>query len=295
MDLQLSRLNLVGFTRREASYNMALDRYLLDLGEVAAEAVSGADRTAPGEAPDEGPVEAAPEGYLRFYDWMKPTITLGHSESLENIDHEKALEDGLEIVRRPTGGRAVLHWGDITYAVVLPARTGKDLSELYKLISECIIEGARLIGLDLDLERGTLGKSGARDKPCFASVSRHEISYHGRKVVGSAQRIGEGAMLQHGSIPVDRSYLKIVDYMKFGGTGEKDRARERLRRELEGSTACLEDASGGPLDPAAVRAALAQGFQARLGCEVGEIDPPEIKPCPQSEPSAESGVSRRKP
>jgi len=288
MDLQLSRLNLIGFARREAAYNMALDKYLLDLGEAAAGAAGGAPDAA-------GSAGAAREGYLRFYDWMKPTITLGHSEPLENIDHEKALEDGLEIVRRPTGGRAVLHWGDVTYAVVLPARTGKDLSELYKLISECIIEGAGLIGLDLELERGILGKSGARDKPCFASVSRYEISYRGRKVVGSAQRIGEGAMLQHGSIPVDRSYLKIVDYMRFAGTGDTDRARERLRREIEGSTACLEDASGGPLDPAAVRAALAQGFQARLECEAVEIDPPEIKSGPQSKPVAESGVSRRKP
>jgi lipoate-protein ligase A len=149
---------------------------------------------------------------------------------------------------------------------------------LYKLISECIIEGARLVGLNLDLERGTLGKSGARDKPCFASVSRHEISYRGRKVAGSAQRIGEGAMLQHGSIPVDRSYLRIVDYMKFRGAGDADRARERLRRELEASTACLEDASGVPLDPSAIRAALAKGFRARLGCETFEIDPPELRP-----------------
>ncbi|MFC1799853.1 biotin/lipoate A/B protein ligase family protein [Candidatus Eisenbacteria bacterium] len=285
MDLSLSRLNLVGFTRSEARYNMALDRYLLDLGEAEAEAAGGAPDVA-------GP---AREGYLRFYDWERPTISLGHCEPAENIDIDKALEDGLEIVRRPTGGRAVLHWGDLTYAVVLPARTGKDLSELYKLIAECIIEGARLTGLDLDLERGTLGKSGARDKPCFASVSRHEISYRGRKVVGSAQRIGEGAMLQHGSIPVDRSYLRIVDYMKFGGTGDKRRARERLRRELEASTACLEDASGGPLDPAVMRAALAQGFQTRLGCEVAEIDPPQIKPGLPAEKGAESSVSRRKP
>ena len=281
MDRPLSRLNLVGFTRREAAYNMALDRYLLDLGEAAAEA-AGAVSDAAG---------AAPEGYLRFYGWKRPAISLGHSEPMENIDEKKAHEDGVEIVRRPTGGRAVLHWDDLTYAVVLPARTGKDLSELYKLIAECIIEGARLIGLKLDLERGTLGKSGARDKPCFASVSRHEISYRGRKVVGSAQRIAEGAMLQHGSIPINRSYLKIVDYMKFGGAGDGDRARERLRRELKASTACLEDAAGGPLDPLEIRAALVQGFLARLGCEVAEIGPPEIEPGPQ----AERAVPRRKP
>jgi lipoate-protein ligase A len=292
MDLPVSRLNLVGFTRADAAYNMALDRCLLDLGEAAAEA-AGVARGAAGEALDAaGP---APEGYLRFYDWKRPTISLGHSEPLENIDSEKAHEDGLEIVRRPTGGRAVLHWGDITYAVVLPARTGKDLSGLYKLISECIIEGARLEGLDLDLERGSLGKSGARDKPCFASVSRHEISYRGRKVVGSAQRIGEGAMLQHGSIPVDRSYLRIVDYMRFGGAEHEDRARERLRRELEASTACLEDASGGTLDRAVIRAALAHGFKTRLGCEVVEIGPPGIKPDLPAEQPPEDGSSCRKP
>jgi lipoate-protein ligase A len=274
MDLELSRLNLVGYTRRDAAYNMAVDRYLLDLGEAAAEA---AGAPPDGAAAGEGAGAFPREGYLRFYDWTRPTISLGHSEPLENIDTEAALRDGLEIVRRPTGGRAVLHWGDLTYAVVLPARTGKDLSGLYKLISECIIEGARLAGLDLELERGSLGKSGARDKPCFASVSRHEISFRGRKVVGSAQRIGEGAMLQHGSIPVDRSYLRIVDYMRFRGAVDLERARERLGRELEASTACLEDASGGGLDPAVIRALLAQGFMTRLGCPTAEIDPPGIK------------------
>jgi lipoate-protein ligase A len=272
MDRLLSKINLIGFTRRDAAYNMALDRHLLDLGEAA-----------PGT------------GYLRFYGWSRPAISLGHSEPLENIDQAKLLEDGVELVRRPTGGRAVLHWDDLTYAVVLPADSGKDLSELYKLISWCIIDGARSMGLDLDLERGTVGKSGARQKPCFASVSRYEISYRGRKVVGSAQRIGERAMLQHGSIPVNRNYLRIVDYMKAGGAGSGEPGRERLRRELRASTACLEDAAGRPLDPLEIKAALAQGFSARLGCEVNEIDPAELEPGRPFPPPADRGVSRRKP
>jgi lipoate-protein ligase A len=279
MGLPLSGLKLVGFTRRDAAYNMAVDSFLLDLAEAEAEAAGAVPR----------------QGYLRFYDWTRPTISLGHSEPLENIDTGKALEEGLEIVRRPTGGRAVLHWGDLTYAVVLPATTGRDLSNLYKLISECIIEGARLVGIELDLERGTLGRSGARDKPCFASVSRHEISYRGRKVVGSAQRIGEGAMLQHGSIPVDRSYLRIVDYMRLGGVPDQEGARRRLRRELEASTACLEDASGGPLDRAGIREALATGFRVRLGFETADMDPPRVKPDRRSEGVSQIGFSRRKP
>jgi len=283
----LSRINLIGFTRRDAAYNMALDRYLLDLGEALA--ISRED--ASGGAPD----ESAREGYLRFYGWSGPAISLGHSEPMENIEREKALEDGVEIARRPTGGRAVLHWDDLTYAVVLPARTGKDLSDLYKLVSECIIDGAGSMGLKLDLERGTLGRSGARDKPCFASVSRHEISYRGRKVVGSAQRIGEGAMLQHGSIPVNRNYLRIADYMRVGGAQDEEPARERLRRELAASTACLEDAAGRGLDPLEIRAALVRGFSARLGCEVTEIDPAEFEPGTPSDPPAEKGASDRKP
>ena len=82
MDLRLSRLNIVGFTRRDAEYNMAVDRYLLDLGEAAAEAAA----TMPDAA------GAAQEGCLRFYDWIRPTISLGHSEPLENIDSENALK-----------------------------------------------------------------------------------------------------------------------------------------------------------------------------------------------------------
>ncbi len=255
MDLQISRVNLVGFTRRDGAYNMALDSHLLDLGEAAA--------LAGGEGG---------EAFIRFYGWERPTISLGHSEPLENIDEARARHDGVGLVRRPTGGRAVLHWDDITYAVVLPVKSGKHLQELYKLISQCIIDGARSIGIGLDLERGTLGKSPARQKPCFASVSRYEISHRGRKVVGSAQRTGERAMLQHGSIPVNRNYLRIVDYMAPGAAGAAEGGRERLRRELESATACLEDAGGRPLADAEIQAALARGFAAGLGREMTGID-----------------------
>jgi lipoate-protein ligase A len=115
------------------------------------------------------------------------------------------------------------------------------------------------LGIDLDVARGRPGRVRADLKPCFASTSRHEITAGGRKVVGSAQRIGKGALLQHGSIPLERDYLRVVEFMRLD-----QGARRRLARELENTTACLSDLAGRPVPPAEAAAALEEAFRSGL-------------------------------
>jgi lipoate-protein ligase A len=214
---------------------MALDKRLLDLCE-----------TDPGS------------GFLRFYCWTEPTISLGYLEPGDVIDEAKAAKDGIAVVRRPTGGRAVLHGDDLSYAVVLPKPEGASLTEIYRAISEILAEGLADLGIGVDIERGKVGKSTLRLKPCFASVSRYEIIHRGRKVVGSAQRVGDRAILQHGSIPLGRMYLGIVDYMR-GGVDP-----ERARREMERVTACINDIAGRSVGASEVADALAKACRRRL-------------------------------
>lgn len=241
-------VNVFGFTAREAIFNMALDHYLFSLCE------SGSDKA-----------------FLRFYTWKPPALSLGYHEPGRIIDRAAARRDGIDVVRRPTGGRAVLHRDDLTYTVVLPLSTlpgssvpGRaGITEAYRRLSECIVEGLRSISGELSIDRGRVrggmgsgGMEGAR--PCFASTSRYEITYRGRKVVGSAQRVGRRSLLQHGSIPVGRGYLGIEKYLS--GID-----REKMAREVEGATICLEDIAGGGVNIGEVSQYLRTSFCGGLG------------------------------
>jgi lipoate-protein ligase A len=235
-------LQVVDFTAREALFNMALDYHLFSLCESGSE-----------------------EAYLRFYTWKPPALSLGYHEPERIVDSAAAREDGIEVVRRPTGGRVVLHKNDLTYCVVLPlsalpACSGSGaagVTEIYRRISECLVEGLLPLSADLGIDRGKTRGPVEGARPCFASTSRYEITHRGRKVVGSAQRVGRRSVLQHGSIPVGRDYLEIGKYLN----GVK---REHMREEVQKATTCLEDIAGGEVKIGEIaqflRASFARGF-----------------------------------
>ncbi len=135
---------------------------------------------------------------FRLYGWNRPTVSIGYLQ-----DHSPFVPSGLPIVRRITGGRAVLHQSEITYCVVCPSndplyRSG--ISGAYLLISRAIASALKEAGIDASLAR-TRPSPGARSsRACFRSASRHEILVGGRKLVGSAQRRFKNGLLQHGSI-----------------------------------------------------------------------------------------------
>lgn len=173
--------------------------------------------------------------FLRFYGWRNWCISMGRFEPENAIDVAKAKGDGIEIVRRPTGGRAVMHGDDLTYAVVVPI-VGRHPNAIYSEISSCLLEGLRALGIDAVFERGHARLVPAVMRPCFASTSRYEITWKGKKLVGSAQRIGRNALLQHGSIAVGRGYLKIIDYMRLD-----NKERTGISRMMNERTCCLSD------------------------------------------------------
>jgi lipoate-protein ligase A len=200
--------------------------------------------------------------FLRFYTWTEPTLSMGRLEPQDAVDTAAAERDGVAIVRRPTGGRAVLHGDDLTYTVVLPRPDDAGLERIYRLVSEVLVEGLSALGARLDIERGRTGRLRVVQRPCFASVSRHEVTYGGRKVIGSAQRIGERAVLQHGSIPLGRGYLGVVRYMNVPPSD-----RRGLLGEMKTHTACLSEVLGKCVEPEAVADALGSAFRRRFGCD----------------------------
>lgn len=145
---------------------------------------------------------------IRFYRWLRPTLSLGYNQDIEDSIHTQVCkEKGIAIVRRPTGGKAVLHDQELTYSITAPFSSPpfqKSVFDNYRMISEALLEGLRLLGIEAviaDEEAPAYSLTGS--EACFARLSKFEISCRGFKMVGSAQRRKRKAFLQHGSILLD--------------------------------------------------------------------------------------------
>ena len=142
-------------------------------------------------------------GVLRLYSWMEATVSLGRNEPARDLyDRANAADQGIQFVRRPTGGRAVLHSNEVTYAIVVPVRALGGPRASYIEINRGLAEGLSSIGADV-----TVTDDGEALSPdagaCFGVPAPGEIMVGEKKLVGSAQlRVG-GALLQHGSIIID--------------------------------------------------------------------------------------------
>jgi len=163
---------------------------------------------------------------LRFYKWEPACLSLGYFQKTEEVDLEGCYEQGIDLVRRPTGGRAVLHKNELTYSVTIPLSIlpGK-LLETYKVLSTALTEGLKLVGLPAQLTPAKK-KLETNSAACFDVASSYEINSDGKKLIGSAQTRRGEALLQHGSIP-------LFDYNKqltslFSLPSNRKKALERI-------------------------------------------------------------------
>ena len=172
-------------------------------------------------AVDEAIFEAVAAGKspptLRFYTWTPPAVSVGYfQDSFTDIDISACREMGIDVVRRLTGGRAVLHDKELTYSVICPEGDPlfpDNILGTYKLISSCLVKGLNSLGIDASLAPSSVkGRAKKSPSACFISSSHYEITVSGNKLVGSAQRRGDGAFIQHGSILMefDRDKLEML-------------------------------------------------------------------------------------
>ena len=144
---------------------------------------------------------------LRFYEWSPPCLSLGYFQPLDVVDMEACRALGVDVTRRPTGGRAILHDRELTYSLTLPAAVlGVDAGILpsYHRISRALQPGLAQLGVRTTMAAEQDGMRSADQGPiCFDRPSAHEILLDGRKLVGSAQVRRGGALLQHGSILIE--------------------------------------------------------------------------------------------
>ncbi len=206
---------------------------------------------------------------LRFYGWDPFAISLGYHQDDDWLDTARMAADGLDVVRRPTGGRAILHGEELTYSVILPvemAMTQQSTTDLHGRISQCLAEGLQRLGADVELQSvsGDLRRH-YRNSPdsatCFSSTTRHELQLEGRKVVGSAQRKFRHAVLQHGSILLGATHRNITRYYRYS-----EEQKERLSDMLQKKTTELGQHLNPLPDLPEVVDAVTEGFRRGMNC-----------------------------
>lgn len=160
-------------------------------------------------------------GVLRFYQWRAPTLSFGRNEPSEGRwDRERLAAEGVEVVRRPTGGRAVLHDRELTYAVVVGAGGPGSMRGLYRRVNAALVRGLRSLGVPAECApRSPAARPDAG--PCFELPAEGEVTAHGGKLVGSAQVRLEGRLLQHGAILLADDQPRLGRFSTVGGGAER--------------------------------------------------------------------------
>jgi lipoate-protein ligase A len=151
------------------------------------------------------------ETVFSVYSWSKPTLSFGRNQPATGLyDLEKIHAEGIDVVRRPTGGRAILHHREVTYSVTAPIE-GAGLHETYSRINRILQQGLSALGVLVEAAATSQRVEVPSIRPCFETPSKGELVAEGAKLVGSAQWREDGALLQHGSILVDDDQSSLFD------------------------------------------------------------------------------------
>ncbi|QFF99418.1 lipoate--protein ligase family protein [Psychrobacillus glaciei] len=235
------------------SYNMALDEALLDWHS-------------------EGLIPPV----IRFYEWNPATLSIGYFQSVEKeIDLEAVERLGLGFVRRPTGGRGVLHEHELTYSVIVSEKypdMPATVTEAYRVISEGLLLGFQNLGLDAyfsvpDTEEKKIDLKKPKSAVCFDTPSWYELVVEGKKVAGSAQTRQKGVILQHGAILLDLDEDKLIQTFKFAS----NEVRDRVKASLSKKAVAINKISQSPVSIDECKIAFKHGFEDALHIDLVEI------------------------
>ncbi|WP_308897756.1 lipoate--protein ligase family protein [Candidatus Desulfosporosinus nitrosoreducens] len=209
----------------------------------------------------------APQPVLRFYGWHPATLSLGYAQSYDKeVNEEACRAEGIDIVRRPTGGRAVLHQYELTYSVIAPEQDPQvsgTVTESYLKISKALVAGFQALGIPAEMSLGGLGKA-TGTAACFDAPSWYELVVQGRKLVGSAQMRKEGMLLQHGSILLHFDADLLFRLLKF----PTQEMRERLLQGFKAKACALDGVWPRPIEREELEREICRGFCSVMGIEL---------------------------
>ncbi len=224
---------------------------------------------------------------LRLYAWNPPCLSLGHAQSFADVDMERVNANGWEVVRRLTGGRAILHTDELTYSV-----TGREddpvlvggILESYNRIAQALMYAIRELGLPVEMKEHADQPAAKNLNPvCFEVPSTYEITVGGKKLIGSAQARKKEGVLQHGSLPLTGDLTRICQALVFKDEAAREVAAQRLlARATTVSTALntsVQSVIGVEKAWETAAQTLAQGFESQLAIqfESGVLSPSEEK------------------
>jgi lipoate-protein ligase A len=210
MDFQKSTWRLLITPPAPGAWNMAVDEAIL-------EAV-GAGKVRP---------------TLRLYAWVPPCLSLGYAQPLEDVDLTALHERNWDIVRRPTGGRAILHTDELTYSVIGPLnepRLAGSLLKSYHVLSKALLDALHILGTQAQASPESALPPGTPNQGpvCFEVPSNYEITVDGKKLVGSAQARRKEGVLQHGSLPLEGDLGRITQVLMFSDEQSRQAAAEHI-------------------------------------------------------------------
>jgi lipoate-protein ligase A len=209
---------------------------------------------------------------LRFYGWENTAITIGYFQDYDKeFDEAICRSMGINIIRRLTGGRAVLHDVEVTYSIVIPegksAVTGSVL-ETYRKISEGFVIGLRKMGLEVEVAtpKNNVKEISEGTAACFDAPSWYEVTVNGKKIIGSAQVRKQGVLLQQGSIPLEMDVEKLFTVLKFADIESKQRAKMLFQQKA----ASLREVLGQRVSFLQVCEAIKEGMREALAIDFCE-------------------------
>lgn len=203
------------------------------------------------------------EVVLRLYRWHPFCISLGANQPLNSINSELANRENIDIVIRPTGGRAVLHSEELTYSVVYPLDFFSSARDIYSQLNLALLKGLklydkRLLSFELENQQPNFAELYKQENNavCFAVSAKNEIKFSGKKIVGSAQRKFDKVILQHGSILCGPSHKWITRYLNL-----KDERKKEIDKEIEENTIELGRILNEQIDYPRLTFSLRKGFE----------------------------------
>ena len=207
---------------------------------------------------------------LRLYRWNPPCLSLGYSQPFSDLDQDQLRSRGWDVVRRPTGGRAILHTDELTYAVIGPKtdpRLKGGLMESYRRLSKALSESLKILGLPVQVHSGKNPDS-INHPICFENPSDFEITVEGKKIIGSAQARKKEGILQHGTLPLKGDLTRIIQVLKYSNSDQRDQAAAVLLQKA----ATVEGVMGREVSWDEAAKAFQIGFQNTLNLHFSQSD-----------------------
>lgn len=213
------------------------------------------------------------EFYFRLYKWNPYCISLGVNQNFDYININKAVDDEIDIVKRPTGGRAILHAEELTYSVVSSIKDQKSAHQFYNEINKALRKGLIIYSeslkeIELESTQPNFPKiyNEVNGNVCFSSTAKSELKYSGKKLVGSAQRKLGKVLLQHGSILCGSFHKKLIDYMVLSEV-----EIIKLKNQLDTVTTDLNEILNEEIDYFKLEDSILKGFEKHFGSIFNEL------------------------